>query len=63
MWNKALQLHATRRFEQNNSVTLEPPLKLRPQIFDVGSGDYSFALFLLLESGGELADPRHNVGT
>ena len=39
MWNKALQLHAARRLEQNNSVALETALQLRPQIFDVCAGD------------------------
>src|ERR1700693_4605355 len=48
MWNKALQLNAARRLEQNNSVALEPALELRPQILDIGS---------------RRADPRTNVGT
>ena len=63
MWNKTLQLHAPRRFEQNNSVTLEPALELRPQVVDVGSGDDALALFLFLERGCELANPRHDIGT
>src|SRR2546423_3895685 len=63
MWNKALQLNAARRLEQDNSIALKPALKLRPQILDVGSGDHALAILPLLERGGELADPRNDVGT
>jgi hypothetical protein len=63
MWNKALQLHSTRRLEQNNSVALETALELRPQIFDVGRGDDPLAVFPFLESGSEFSDPRHDICT
>ena len=63
MWNKALQLNAARRLEQNNSVALESALELRPQVVDVGSGDDALAIFPFLERGSKLADPRHDVGT
>ena len=63
MWNKALQLNAARRLEQNNSISLEPALELRPQIFDVGSGDHALVIFPLLERGSELTDPRDDVCT
>ena len=63
MWNKALQLHAARRLEQNNGISLEPALELRPQIVDVGSGNDALALFPFLERGSEFANPRDDVGT
>lgn len=63
MWNKALQLYTPRRLEKNNSVALEPPFKLRPQVFDVGSRDDALTVFPLLERGSEFPDPRHDVST
>jgi hypothetical protein len=63
MWNKTLQLNAPRRFEQNNSVALEPALKLRPQVLDVRSGDDALVVLPFLERGSELSDSRHDVCT
>ena len=63
MWNQPLELHATRSLEQNNSVSLQPSLKERPEIFDVGCCDHAFPLFLLLERRSELADSSDDVSS
>ena len=61
MWNESLELHTARRLEQNNSVTLEPGLELRPEIFDIRRRNHSRALVLPFERGRELTDAGHNV--
>src|SRR6267378_5487657 len=61
MWYKTLELHTTRCFEQYDRVALQPGLKLRPEIFDIGRRDHALALLVLLERGRELADARDDV--
>src|SRR5258705_1654047 len=61
MWNESLELHTARRLEQNNSVTLEPGLELRPEIFDARRGAHSPALVVFLERGRELSDAGDDI--
>ena len=46
MWNESLELHPARRLEENNSVTLESGLELRPEIFDIRSVSHAPAHFV-----------------
>ena len=63
MWNESLELHSARRLEQNNSVTLESGLELRPEIFDIRCGDHSLPRILFLERRRELSDSGDDVHT
>src|SRR5215210_5143558 len=63
MWNESLELHSTRRLEQNYSVTLESGLELRPEVFDIRCGYHSLALALLLERRHKLSNAGDDVGT
>ena len=62
MWNEALELNSARCLEQNNRIALEPGLKLRPEIFDIRSGDHSPTLVPFLERRRELSNAGNDVG-
>lgn len=62
MWNKALELNTARCLEQNNSVALQPGLKLRPEVFDIRCSDHSVTLLVFLERGRELANSGDDIG-
>src|SRR6266550_4026610 len=62
MWNKTLQLHTSRCFEQYDRITLEPRPKPRPEILDIARRDDTVALFVFLQRRRKLANAGHNVG-
>jgi hypothetical protein len=63
MWNEALELDSARRFQKDNSISLEPGLKPRPKIFDVRCGNHSTALILFLQRLSKLSNAGDDVGS
>ena len=62
MWYETLELNTARCLEQNDCVSCEPALELRPKVLDVQRGNYSL-VFELLQRRGELADARDDLRT